>query len=237
MKTRLTQINTWEWSLRAISGRTSSSFASGGNRMLLHPGQLPKSSWNSFYNLPRRKTATYNDNKTLKYTNSSKATTCWYQRHWNIKRVRFKCRGRRPSNKFRLYTIFTFNFLKNAVAGEERTWRQSYFSGSGSVASSGKVKGPHRTPSDRTWFCTAPPGFRYLAEHLHTLGFSSSYNEGKPFWTIYCTRSRTELAGSRPSSWTQFLGNHREHQVRTLDGAGTFNGIGIQNTGWGWNIL
>ena len=36
MKTRCTQRNTWEWSLRAISGRTSSSFASGGNGMLLH---------------------------------------------------------------------------------------------------------------------------------------------------------------------------------------------------------
>ena len=27
-----------------------------------------------------------------------------------------------------------------------------------------------------------------------------------------------------------------DHQVRTLDDAGTFHGIGIQNTGWGWDI-
>ena len=27
-----------------------------------------------------------------------------------------------------------------------------------------------------------------------------------------------------------------DHQVRTLDDAGTFLGMGIQNTGWGWNI-
>ena len=67
------------------------------------------------------------------------------------------------------------------------------------------------------------------------------------------------------SSWTQFIGNNMDHQVRTLDdagtfhwdghselwmglehsmgwafktldGAGTFHGMGIQNTGWGWNI-
>ena len=27
-----------------------------------------------------------------------------------------------------------------------------------------------------------------------------------------------------------------DHQVRILDDAGTFHGMGIQNTGWGWNI-
>ena len=27
-----------------------------------------------------------------------------------------------------------------------------------------------------------------------------------------------------------------DHQVRTIDDAGTFHGMGIQNTGWGWNI-
>ena len=38
------------------------------------------------------------------------------------------------------------------------------------------------------------------------------------------------------SSWTQFIGNNMDHQVRTLDDAGTFHGMGIQNSGWGWNI-
>ena len=27
-----------------------------------------------------------------------------------------------------------------------------------------------------------------------------------------------------------------DHQVRTVDDAGTFHGMGIQNTGWSWNI-
>ena len=27
-----------------------------------------------------------------------------------------------------------------------------------------------------------------------------------------------------------------DHQVRAIDDAGTFHGMGIQNTGWGWNI-
>ena len=43
------------------------------------------------------------------------------------------------------------------------------------------------------------------------------------------------MADSRPSSWNQFIGN-MDHQVRTIDDAGTFHGMGIQNTGWGWNI-
>ena len=33
---------------RDISGRASSLLVSGGNGMLLHPGQLPKRSWNGF---------------------------------------------------------------------------------------------------------------------------------------------------------------------------------------------
>ena len=44
------------------------------------------------------------------------------------------------------------------------------------------------------------------------------------------------MADSRPSSWNQFIGNNMDHQVRTLDDAGTFHGMGIENTGWGWNI-
>ena len=37
----------------------------------------------------------------------------------------------------------------------------------------------------------------------------------------------TELADSRPSSWTQFIGNNMDHQVRTIDDAETFHGMGI----------
>ena len=54
--------------------------------------------------------------------------------------------------------------------------------------------------------------------------------------TICCHGQGRELASSRPNSWTQFIGNNMDHQVRTLDDAGTFHGMGIQNTGWGWNI-
>eukprot|EP00745_Piridium_sociabile_P023062 TRINITY_DN35931_c2_g2_i7.p1 TRINITY_DN35931_c2_g2~~TRINITY_DN35931_c2_g2_i7.p1 ORF type:complete len:567 (+),score=112.84 TRINITY_DN35931_c2_g2_i7:122-1822(+) len=37
----------------------------------------------------------------------------------------------------------------------------------------------------------------------------------------------TDLVGIDPNSWIQFIGDNVDHQIRTLDGAGTFHGMGI----------
>ena len=70
-------------------------------------------------------------------------------------------------------------------------------------------------------------GSRYLVEHLHRLFFSSSYNEVKLFELSAALSQGTDLAGVSPSSWIQFIGDNVDHQVRTLDGAGTFFWMGI----------
>lgn len=61
----------------------------------------------------------------------------------------------------------------------------------------------------------------YRVEHLHRLEFSLSDNEGKRLELFVALGQRPELVGSRPSSWVEFIGSNVDHQVRTLDDAGT----------------
>ena len=102
----------------------------GGNRMLLHPSQLPKISWNDFKNLPKKKTGggggggggwsvqiaakllpvNINNIETSKeYASGAKVTDLAANLDYIL-----------PS---------LLVFVVVAVAGEERTWSQNSFSG------------------------------------------------------------------------------------------------------------
>ncbi|KAL8582882.1 hypothetical protein ACOMHN_014105 [Nucella lapillus] len=60
------------------------------------------------------------------------------------------------------------------------------------------------------------------------LGFSLSYNEVKLFEMCAAVQQGTDLVGVDPkTSWIQFAADNVDHQIRTLDGTGTFHGMGI----------
>ncbi|KAL8563078.1 hypothetical protein ACOMHN_065220 [Nucella lapillus] len=60
------------------------------------------------------------------------------------------------------------------------------------------------------------------------LGFSLSYNEVKLFEMCAAVQQGTDLVGVDPkTSWIQFAAHNVDHQIRTLDGTGTFHGMGI----------
>ena len=71
-------------------------------------------------------------------------------------------------------------------------------------------------------------GSRHVVELLHRFGFSLSYNEVKLFEMCAAVEQGTDLVGIDPkTSWIQFAADNVDHQIRTLDGAGTFHGMGI----------
>jgi len=70
-------------------------------------------------------------------------------------------------------------------------------------------------------------GSRYIIEHLNKLGFCSSYNEVKTFELSAAVSQGTDLVGIGPCSWMQFIGDNVDHQIQTLDGTGTFHGMGL----------
>ncbi|KAL8580680.1 hypothetical protein ACOMHN_004722 [Nucella lapillus] len=71
-------------------------------------------------------------------------------------------------------------------------------------------------------------GSRHVVDRLHRLGFSLSYNEVKLFEMFAAVQQGTDLVGVDPkTSWIQFAADNVDHQIRTLDGTGTFQGMGI----------
>ncbi|KAL8558022.1 hypothetical protein ACOMHN_049283 [Nucella lapillus] len=67
-----------------------------------------------------------------------------------------------------------------------------------------------------------------IVDRLHRLGFSLSYNEVKLFEMCATVQQGTDLVGVDPkTSWIQFAADNVDHQIRTLDGIGTFHGMGI----------
>ncbi|KAL8564988.1 hypothetical protein ACOMHN_003364 [Nucella lapillus] len=71
-------------------------------------------------------------------------------------------------------------------------------------------------------------GSRHVVDRLHRLGFSLSYNEVKLFEMCAAVQQGTDLVGVDPkTSWIQFAADNVDHQIRTLDGTGTFHGMGI----------
>ena len=70
-------------------------------------------------------------------------------------------------------------------------------------------------------------GSKFLIDSLHSSGFSSSYSEVKRFEMSAACSQSTAIPGITPGNFTQYVADNADHNVRTLDGLGTFHGMGI----------
>jgi len=70
-------------------------------------------------------------------------------------------------------------------------------------------------------------GSRYLLDLLNTLGFCSSYYEVQKFESNAAVTLNTTIPSFFPGKFLQFVADNADHNVRTLDGLGTFHGMGI----------
>lgn len=68
---------------------------------------------------------------------------------------------------------------------------------------------------------------RYLIDHLNRLGFSCSYDAVKTFEQNAAREQGTEIDGISEGSCVQFIADNVDHNLCTLDGMGTFHGMGI----------
>lgn len=76
-------------------------------------------------------------------------------------------------------------------------------------------------------------GSKWLNEELFRLGFSISYREIVKYKQAYATTQTIEQdikALLKHGGFTQFEADNVDHNIATLDGRGTFHGMGIPNT-------
>lgn len=67
---------------------------------------------------------------------------------------------------------------------------------------------------------------RFLVDSLYKHGFSCSYSEIQNYQRSAATQSGTEIPGYIPGHFIQYTADNVDHNVRTLDGSGTFHGMG-----------
>ena len=70
-------------------------------------------------------------------------------------------------------------------------------------------------------------GSKFLIDSLNSHGFCSSYSEVKKFEVSAADAQDKEIPGFTPGQFVQFIEDNVDHNVRTLDGANTFHGMGI----------
>ena len=68
---------------------------------------------------------------------------------------------------------------------------------------------------------------KFLKDMLHSLGICSSYSEIQRFETNVAIPRGTDIPGYENGQFLQFIADYVDHNVRTLDGYGTFHGMGI----------
>lgn len=72
-------------------------------------------------------------------------------------------------------------------------------------------------------------GSKWLVEMLSRLGFSLTYDEVTRYKqsVVQCSDSSEGLPFSYPGTFTQWSADNVDHNINTLDGSGTFHGMGI----------
>lgn len=70
-------------------------------------------------------------------------------------------------------------------------------------------------------------GSKYLVDHLNKLGFSSSYAEVKRYEQSAAMTQGISIQGLTPTSCVQFVADNVDHNIQTVDGTGTFHGMGM----------
>ena len=68
---------------------------------------------------------------------------------------------------------------------------------------------------------------KFLVDTLHQLGFSCSYSEVQKFERSAAVAQKTEVDGFTPGHFIQYVADNADHNTRTIDGHGTFHGMGI----------
>lgn len=69
-------------------------------------------------------------------------------------------------------------------------------------------------------------GTRFLIDTLYNFGFCSSYSEVQKF-EMNAPASRSSESENDNKSFVQFIADNADHNIRSLDGFGTFHGMGI----------
>ena len=72
-----------------------------------------------------------------------------------------------------------------------------------------------------------PFGSKFLIDSLNSHGFCSSYTEVKKYEVNAADAQGNEIPCFIPGQFSQFIAENVDHNVRTLDGANTFYGMGI----------
>ena len=70
-------------------------------------------------------------------------------------------------------------------------------------------------------------GSRFLIDSLNSCGFSSSYSEVKKYELNAAITQKTDIPEALTSSHLQYIAENVDHNIRTIDGHGTFHGMGI----------
>jgi len=71
---------------------------------------------------------------------------------------------------------------------------------------------------------------RFIVDTLHKHGFSCSYSEVRKFEKSAALTQGAELPEPGSGEFIQHVGDNVDHNIRTLDGFGTFHGMGIIST-------
>ncbi|WAR20764.1 hypothetical protein MAR_014738 [Mya arenaria] len=70
-------------------------------------------------------------------------------------------------------------------------------------------------------------GSKFLIDILNSLGFCVSYTEVQKFESSAAVSKGTDIPAFVPGSFVQYVADNVDHNIRTIDGHGTFHGMGI----------
>ena len=73
-------------------------------------------------------------------------------------------------------------------------------------------------------------GSRFLIDALYKHGYCSSYSEVCMYERSAVVHQGTEITGYKPEMFIQHVADNVDHNIRTIDGLGTFHGMGIVTT-------
>lgn len=68
---------------------------------------------------------------------------------------------------------------------------------------------------------------KFHIDSLHAHGFCSSYSAVQKYEQSAAAMQGTDIPGYTPGRFVQYVADNVEHNTRTLDGTGTFHGMGI----------
>ena len=82
-------------------------------------------------------------------------------------------------------------------------------------------------------------GSKWLNNELSRLGFALSYDEVLRFKQAVLLDKKKQIQNQTEGGFTQWVADNVDHNLNTLDGKGTFHGMGIisssiEPTDWGW---